>query len=331
MKKPSDKDNKYLLILENKVKSIPYKEQLNKYANKVTCEHKILLSLVHTFPDMKNITGWKVIHYDTLSEKLKDWNDNYFQWEDNYHKRLVEDYIYYIEKLDRLCSIWEDKDSILLNHLYQSEQDEEKARINDLFEKNKASLLSEELHSILAKEKCPVNEERTLEIKKILKDWDKKKNAPIFVGFDFFRTKGLFEAKIRVTDNMFWLITVQGDNYRHSVEYIKKYPNCDLNFAIPNVSEKDDISKFLEFKDFNSTTSDVKVPNFAKEKFPLLPKKKKKNKMTGDLECPSYHIFGKIQYKFIEIDESTTKDAVIKAMATDVEEICRKWKISKSE
>ena len=65
----------YDIIIENKVKSIPYKEQLEDYENKVKQHHNtttyILLTLADNFPNANNIKGWTIVSYKTLAEKLE--------------------------------------------------------------------------------------------------------------------------------------------------------------------------------------------------------------------------------------------------------------------
>lgn len=64
----------YDLILENKVKSIPYKEQLKKYEDKIKEENNpvyLLLSLVSKFPDERNVAPWVIVHYDKLKRAIE--------------------------------------------------------------------------------------------------------------------------------------------------------------------------------------------------------------------------------------------------------------------
>ena len=67
----------YDIIIENKVKSIPYKEQLEDYEDKVRKHQKgrtiknILLTLADNFANANNIKGWIIVSYKALAQKLK--------------------------------------------------------------------------------------------------------------------------------------------------------------------------------------------------------------------------------------------------------------------
>lgn len=105
-----EKDN-IILVLENKIKSYPTEEQLEKYNNGIKNNQKnfskdckkILLTL---FPfEIKNreqCKGWRVITYSKLAE---DWK-NFFNLSDViYPEALVIDYFNMIEKIDEIVKI----------------------------------------------------------------------------------------------------------------------------------------------------------------------------------------------------------------------------------
>ena len=100
----------YDIIIENKVKSIPYKEQLEDYENKVKQHHNtttyILLTLADNFPNANNIKGWTIVSYETLAEKL-ELKMNIFSSSNQQIQKYIEDYIYFIKQLTPL------KDKIL--------------------------------------------------------------------------------------------------------------------------------------------------------------------------------------------------------------------------
>ena len=69
------KTTKYDVILENKVKSIPLKAQLERYAVKDTETCYLLLSLVENFADKKAIEKegiWKIANYNDLKEAIEE-------------------------------------------------------------------------------------------------------------------------------------------------------------------------------------------------------------------------------------------------------------------
>lgn len=96
------------IVIENKVKSIPYKEQLQKYKDKVT-DHQndrpatyILLTLVNEFPNQKAIEAgkWNIITYAKLAESI----DKYYSDDkiDDKLQQYVTDYIKFINLLGNL-------------------------------------------------------------------------------------------------------------------------------------------------------------------------------------------------------------------------------------
>lgn len=103
-----DETEIYDVIIENKVKSIPYKTQLDGYVKVVGNNHKqippvyILLSLAKAFPD-KNVIEkedkWKIVSYDSLLEAIQ----NYY-----FNKELCNSYIQdYCAFISRLYSLQE--------------------------------------------------------------------------------------------------------------------------------------------------------------------------------------------------------------------------------
>lgn len=98
------------IIIENKVKSIPYIEQLDEYRQTAaksqdknsTAVTYILLTLAEVFPNKKAIieSGWNIITYDQLVKAIKQY----------YHKNNIEprlqqyvaDYTDFIDKLSAL-------------------------------------------------------------------------------------------------------------------------------------------------------------------------------------------------------------------------------------
>ncbi len=69
-----NKKRVYDLVIENKVKSIPYKEQLMEYekkANNSPCCKFILLTLSDDFPDKDNVERWKILRYDELRKSIE--------------------------------------------------------------------------------------------------------------------------------------------------------------------------------------------------------------------------------------------------------------------
>lgn len=114
----------YDLIIENKVKSIPYYTQLEGYQNKADEHNKnlgnpqvkiLLLSLVQNFPDWEKIDGqknWTIVHYDKLCTLIRS------KFSDHpMIGQYVKDYCDFLDLLNKLQqSIIDDNDTGLFNN-----------------------------------------------------------------------------------------------------------------------------------------------------------------------------------------------------------------------
>ena len=93
--------NEVLLVIENKVKSIPYVEQLNEYTGKLdeNCK-KVLLTLMQDFPDRKNVRNdnWNIIDYNLLATRIKEC----FSSITGAEKIFIDHYLKFIEQLNGL-------------------------------------------------------------------------------------------------------------------------------------------------------------------------------------------------------------------------------------
>ena len=92
-------------VLENKVKSIPRKNQLDEYAAKLKPtpeDNLILLSLATEFPDKKDIEKegkWKICSYKQLYEAITISKNKKNDVEEPYHRALMKIIVY----LYRVC------------------------------------------------------------------------------------------------------------------------------------------------------------------------------------------------------------------------------------
>ncbi|MBO4536035.1 MAG: PD-(D/E)XK nuclease family protein [Bacteroidales bacterium] len=232
----------YDLIIENKVKSIPYKEQLVKYVEKVEAKrtkknshitHYLLLSLAKQFPDKGNgdtievsyeidkrsnekksgKASWKVIDYGQLKtaiEAQKGWQD----------KPFVKEYCEFIGYLDLLG------DSILANmgteFIFHDVADFRKERLHDLYLKIRCNKFLLDLKAMLRKaipdETIPIEFRAHEEIRK-------KNEKGIFLNANIFSGAGQAAACIYEGPRNdrtggygdIYEIVVQGDQYRHGI------------------------------------------------------------------------------------------------------------------
>lgn len=124
-------------VIENKVKSIPRIEQLEKYNTKIKdneCK-KILLTLINPgFGDKKE--GWECYTYEKYRDYIKDIKDCLTIIENDYDRCIIEDYYNMIDTLISFKDEWlrEDFSSMKYMDIFKdsSVKDYIDLRINDL-------------------------------------------------------------------------------------------------------------------------------------------------------------------------------------------------------
>lgn len=142
--KRGNKADYYDLIIENKVKSIPYYTQLEGYQNKADEHNKnldntqvkiLLLSLVKDFPDKAKIEkhpNWTIVHYDQLCTLIRS--------EFSDHPMIgqyVKDYCDFLDLLDALQqSIINDN----ANGLFNNRDTYKPYRFHDIYAKLRSAL-----------------------------------------------------------------------------------------------------------------------------------------------------------------------------------------------
>ncbi len=180
-------DGDVLLVIENKVKSIPYKAQLKKYVDKVNELYGkrrkedadkvqyILLTLPTHFPDApKEISSedcnwefgdykWKIVTYNKYIEILKELkissSDDLDEQTKVYPSKIIEDYIKFVEHLLVIYKEWTDECYTKLGFIYYDEQKQQCSeykdyitvaqalRIHDLYHKSKYARICAEIIS----------------------------------------------------------------------------------------------------------------------------------------------------------------------------------------
>ena len=210
------------IIIENKVKSIPTKRQLDGYKNKIKkgdCLF-ILLTMTSNLHNMTIAEGWKVVTYKNISDKLSK-----VTLSNPYYNQLLKDYCEYIknlqdiiEKLDKEESYFSKKEIVKYN-----------LGIHDLCGKRKVQMI---YHKLL--EGC--------EHKKwvIISDINSLTENNIFINWGY-TNKPLIEIKMKSNnDNI--VIQIEGNQYRHAVEFFDK----DLGDRITKII-KDGKKKTIDY------------------------------------------------------------------------------------
>lgn len=317
-------DKKIVMVLENKVKSIPTKAQLDEYVEKLKKEEKqdvknidlILLSLSTSFPDKNAIEGekkWQIRNYDHLCTAMRE----HIQLINNqYHKALIEDYCSFVATLHECSESWKVKDSspfLLPNDSNRKELKE--LRIADLQDKIWYSQLLEKLNSRL-EENNQWDVQSGMDIKKIAKD-NSACLTKIFTNFGFTHVEGLLEAKIKVSQDYVLLIQIQGNKYRRAIEWIKE--------------DQGDHNKFWEMTKDIMNKKGFSFFQFKKNdpiNFPSICNNEKTIKATTrNGETQNFNKYGaKFLYQYKVIKEDATVSAVLDAIMKDLVSIKEAFK-----
>jgi hypothetical protein len=184
----------YQIVIENKVKSLPYIEQLRGYSAKFNISGPkvdfVLLSM--TKPsfidnDVDLIMAgegaiWRWMSYEELSKGLRN-----FQPENEYHRHLLEDYLLFVENMSTIIRSYQidwESDQVF----FKPTEPIAKLRINDLVQKLNYSGLAEQVKKTLDQEVLSLG------------DWDKGKAGQIYLGSGITRSMGFFDIRYVIED-----------------------------------------------------------------------------------------------------------------------------------
>ena len=162
-----EEESKCLLVIENKMKSVPYVKQIVKYIHKFKEDETprfILLTLMENFPDRKKIEEptpeqlkeWKIkeldckiVSYRELVKKLKA-NCEDIQFSESYFKDLISDYIKFVDILSQLDNTSNESENIsmMLNLDHDFNHGFEKLRILQLVQAIRVGVL----YTLISKE-----------------------------------------------------------------------------------------------------------------------------------------------------------------------------------
>lgn len=126
------------IIIENKFKSMPYKEQLNKYWAKIKTDNKKLVLVSYFKPFFELKEGWEYVTYEDLSKRLQkclnEAKDASLGKDD---KVFIINYIKFLELLNQLQENMELKSSDKIGDLWEIIIDKElQDKLNEInFEK----------------------------------------------------------------------------------------------------------------------------------------------------------------------------------------------------
>ena len=208
------------VILENKVKSIPYLSQLEEYSNDANDSDILVLLTLHDPNFLKNDNGkieisngkiWHVLSYDDFKFILTSFIEK-SKSSNTYRKNIITDYLLLLNALLKM-----DKHAVInlnenfnwhINDFYRQLQD---LRIADFYIKKKFTQLEEILKNSIQDDQL---------ISNMLKnelDWNSM-SPQILVTSGFTNGSGLLDIKYKFKDHMSVGLQIQGRQFRMVIE-----------------------------------------------------------------------------------------------------------------
>ena len=215
----------YDVIIENKVKSIPNKKQLDDYVGKVQ-NHKqvqdanyLLLSLIEDFPDKAKIKEegiWTIVNYNHLHAVI----DKSFPNDASKHSVYIKDYLEFIHLMQELEG--EITPSTFCNeNLWPNYEDYKAYRLHDLYIKLRGLKFLDMLKSELDKQNIK-SDIVSIAGDKLRAWYNNNLNAPkhqVYLNWNVFNAVGQIAAFIYRGGNEIYEIVIQGNQYRHGINY----------------------------------------------------------------------------------------------------------------
>ena len=233
------------VIIENKLKSLPRKEQLDDYSKKVTRKGNknfvgILLSLIE--PKFQLPENWKWWSYENYLNFLKRFAS---PSSESYKAQLINDYISFTGNLKSLIP------SSLESHKFNFHSDNRlptlrKLRIYDIFLKSQYYLLGEKIfQSLQAEFENLVNVTYGTPIK--IEDFNNFIAPQIFVNSGFSRSQGQLDIKFLIKKGLALTVQIQGERY---YKMIQDSVNQDSDFTKKKraFKAKDDAEFWFQFE-----------------------------------------------------------------------------------
>ena len=323
--------DKYLLVIENKVKSIPRKNQLDEYVGKKVVDDDtrfLLLTLVDNFPCKDNVDidkgkggRWIIKTYDDLASAMHQaMTKNPFK--EPYYTSILDDYIGFIQNLNELVGSWK----VGIDDEFAKSADlGELKKLSDLYAKIQFSyyciLLQEKISkidNIVVYDRGTIPENQEKDKLYILVDW----------GFASKGKQGLFDIGIPVEDlsnpkikkgfaspdpECLIKIQVQGKSYRHVIESRNQDDLVSIGQKEPYTSKWRWFSK--------DPKSDGIMPSFGDKE--IFEKGLYPNKRVKSWPFDSYNNKGRANfiYQYQTIKEKTDTNSVLENMVSEVKKI----------
>ena len=211
---------KYDLIIENKVKSIPDKSQLDGYQRKIEKHNAkfLLLSLIENFECRNEIENeWKIVNYETLSTEIKKCFGESNQYINDYCK-----FIHLMHNLQRY--IVPTSDEFSSQKLWPEINEYKRHRLHDLYIKQRGlafmELIKQQLEnkSISYSVVTVAGEKLRAEHQRILRE--QSETPKVYLNWAIYNAEGQIAAFIHRGGNEIYEIVIQGDHYKHGINYV---------------------------------------------------------------------------------------------------------------
>lgn len=322
-----NKKRVYDLVIENKVKSIPYKEQLMEYekkANNSPCCKFILLTLSDDFPDKDNVERWKILRYDELRKSIEKYYISENTSKES-HLRYIIDYCDFLEQLVSLKELIIPKDfANEESKLFEAESIKclKSVRLHDLYIKLRCSMFA-----LILKNKLKENGVSAVVIDKY-SNRKRKENGERVVNLNIAINQGEGQIAAWICDGEDTIeeksdtfeIVIQGNQYRHGINQMSIQPDDNvkgeekfrrLNVCYERLETNVD-KRAMQFINFND--------NDEANVFPLTGKKyhfKNTKTMKSGPFCCYGHAY---IYRYKSISGIKVKD-LIEIMLSDIIDI----------
>lgn len=193
------------IIIENKVKTIPNKKQLDKYKKEVNNDSCLFILL--TMTKVTEVEGWNVIKYNELINEMKK-----VIIHDCYHSQLLKDYCIYISNLQDAIN----KYTAEFCFLSEDEQQQSELGIKDICGKIKV----QKLYEILLK-KCTDNKIKFINDYDLFINYERLTDDAIGIGWQYTNNP-LIEIDLKSKNDDIIVIQIQGNQYRHGIRFFDK-------------------------------------------------------------------------------------------------------------
>lgn len=338
--------NQYLLIIENKVKSIPIKKQLDDYVQKrVIGKNKdtkyLLLTLTEKFAYRETkieksndcpSNHWIVKTYKDLADVMQN---NLSVVTDTYLQSILDDYIEFIKNLDLLVRSWQNEEEFARDW-------DDISKLKDIHAKIQFSRYCEKLKKDYLSKLPDIEVYDNDFIPEIIDD--NKIYVKVNWGYASKGQEGIFDIEIPVNSlsnpmivtglnmdsdgkviNPYSIeIQVQGRNYRHVIE---THTTNLMGEALRKIGLSSPYTDHLGFDFFSDDPSkpNLHIPNYGNNSLFVIPTKQKKKELYPVRKTIKYWPFASYKDSFMYqsryIQESATIEEVLENIVKEVERI----------